>query len=388
MDIDMRILLVIETCGGGSGRHVLDLTEGLLKFGHEVHIAYSPLRATPEFLQKLDQSHAKTVPIVMKTAPGLADFKAVRELRTYIKEQGPFSVVHGHSSKGGAIARLASLFSHARKIYTPHAFYTMNPDLSATRRIIYRGIEKTLAFWCTDAVITVSDTEYEHAVKQRFQKPKLKLIVNGISGKDPDKLAPQRQSIRQWLGVADDTLVVGSVGRLDHQKAPQRIIDAARLLVKENKNSLFVIMGDGPLKKEILEKAENQDLSDHILIIENESGEAFMPAFDIYLMSSRYEAMPYVYLEALSSGLPIVSTDVGGAHLAIEQGINGFIVPESDDMAQTAEKLILLGNNKAMRAQFGARSRKKAARYSFEHMLTETLGVYETPNAIGDWAAI
>ncbi|MGV6818667.1 MAG: glycosyltransferase [Thiotrichales bacterium] len=384
----MKILLVVETCGGGSGRHVLDLTEGLLKFGHEVHIAYSPLRATPEFLQKLYKSRAKTVPIAMKTGPGLSDFKAVRELRTYIKEHGPFSVVHGHSSKGGAIARLTTAFSHARKIYTPHAFYTMNPDLSASRRIIYRGIEKTLAFLCTDAVITVSDTEYEHAVKQGFQKPKLKLIVNGISGKDPDKLAPQRHSIRQWLGVAEDTLVVGSVGRLDHQKAPQRIIDAASLVVKENKNSLFVIMGDGPLRKDILKKAESQGISDHILIIENESGEAFMPGFDIYLMSSRYEAMPYVYLEALSAGLPIVSTDVGGAHLAIEQGINGFIVPESDDMTQTAEKLILLGNNKTMRAQFGARSRKKAARYSFEHMLTETLGVYETPNAIGDWAPI
>ena len=127
----LRILLVIESSGGGSARHTIDLANGLLRHGHSVELAYSPVRAEEWF-----ETAVKNTPgliahrINMSRSPGLSDIGAVRSLRKLFAARERFDVVHGHSSKGGALIRLASIgFDHAR-IYTPHALVTLDPELS------------------------------------------------------------------------------------------------------------------------------------------------------------------------------------------------------------------------------------------------------------------
>src|ERR1700738_2729959 len=95
-----KILHVVETPGQGSGRQVVNLTENMRDLGHEVHIIYSPLRITPDFrraLERLDGVQVCQVPMVRTPHP--KDLLSALAIRSYIRRNGPFDVVHGHSSK-------------------------------------------------------------------------------------------------------------------------------------------------------------------------------------------------------------------------------------------------------------------------------------------------
>ena len=373
----MRILLVIETCGGGSGRHLLDLANGISMEGHEVHIAFSPVRADPSFLQTLSRLRGvRRFPIDMQTVPGTDDLRALRRLKRYIKHMGPFDIIHGHSSKGGALARMAANYSGAKAVYTPHALYTMNPELSTIKRSIYGTIEKLLAKISTDSIILVSEEEHDHALQQGLPKEKMKVIVNGVEPRKQEELAPARAQIRRRLGFDNDTPVLGFVGRLDDQKAPQRFIELAARLRPLHPEARFVMLGSGPKEELIGRIIKEYALTQTVKLFSNESGEAFMPAFDIFLMTSRYEAMPYVLIEALAAGLPIISTDVGGAQTVIEEGVNGHIVAESDDISPMLDRVCLLLDNRERLTAFAQASMKKSAMFQTDSMVQETLEYY------------
>ena len=106
----MRVLLLVESSAAGTGRHVLDLAEGLARRGSEVHIIYSTGRVDQLFLDHLAElKNVRSLAMVMKTRPHPSDIGIVYKVKRYLREFGPFDVIHGHSSKGGAIARLAAV---------------------------------------------------------------------------------------------------------------------------------------------------------------------------------------------------------------------------------------------------------------------------------------
>ena len=129
----MRILLVIEPSGGGSGRHVVDLARALIQSGHQVSLIYSPRRADAWF-----QTEVAALPLnalerlPMRRGVGPWDIPCLHALNRLIARLGPFEIVHGHSAKAGALVRLAHAPGAAR-IYTPHALPMMGPpSLSKT----------------------------------------------------------------------------------------------------------------------------------------------------------------------------------------------------------------------------------------------------------------
>ena len=372
--------MVIETCGGGSGRHLLDLAQGLASLSNEVHIIFSPTRAEQGFIEGLRSFHnIRRFPVRMETAPGIHDLGALLQIRKYIRRMGPFDIIHGHSSKAGALARLAAPSSHTKRVYTPHALYTMNPNLSPRKRKVYRAIESLLAQFATDTVIPVSNEERIHAVENGFPTDKINLVVNGVSPRTDKELRLTREQVRKRLGVNRDTRVIGFVGRLDTQKSPERVVRLASLLKGQSLDICFVMLGSGELEPSIRQQISNSNLENYIKLFTNESGEEFMPAFDIFLLTSRYEAMPYVLIEALTAGLPIVSTDVGGAQTVIEDGVNGYIVPEEDDISLMATRLSTLCRDDSLLKRMSCDSRERAKEFSLEKMVKQTVNVYESP---------
>ena len=137
----LRILLVVESAGGGTGRHVLDLAEGLAQRDCDVHVAYSTRRADRMFLDRRNAMSGVTfIEVPCRTAIHPSDYAAMRALRRYIRRLGPFQIIHGHSSKGGALARLAALGSASAAFYTLHGLIMMDPGLARWKRMLYLGI--------------------------------------------------------------------------------------------------------------------------------------------------------------------------------------------------------------------------------------------------------
>src|SRR5580765_3233871 len=100
----MKILFVLEAALGGAGRHVLDLSEGLIARGHEVHLIWSTLRADRSFRSRLQSLNAATprlhsLPIAIARAVGASDISSYLALSRYVHQRGPFDVIHAHSTK-------------------------------------------------------------------------------------------------------------------------------------------------------------------------------------------------------------------------------------------------------------------------------------------------
>ncbi len=224
------------------------------------------------------------------------------------------------------LARLAGLFGRSKVFYTPHAFYTLNPELSAKKRFFYSAVERILAK-ISDGLIVVSNEEHDHARQLGIPARKLHTIPNGI----PTIAFPTRELARMELGIREDQFCVGFIGRMEPQKYPELLLDAVRPLLKKYPQLVVAMIGDGDLRDELMHATS--DLKDRFSGSKARNGVTCLPAFDLFAMSSRYEGFPYVYLESLAAGVPIVTTRVGGHSAAVIEDQTGYVVELNDHTA-------------------------------------------------------
>lgn len=371
-DSGLRILQVLEPSGGGSGRHFLDLCRGLHERGHHVEAVYSPLRAEDAFVRELKSLELPAIhAVAMKRSPGLSDIAAHRALQRIINGGVPFDIVHGHSSKAGALTRLRLPGRHAPRVYTPHAFRTMDPTLGRMGRLIFGGIETILAKLFTDHLICVSDDEYAHALSLGVPARKLSVIINGVATPALD----MANTVRASFGISAETFVFGFVGRLSYQKAPERLIEAFRNAASRLPNAELIMVGSGELEQDIRTAIADSGLQKRIRLTSAFTGPQAVPAFDVLVMPSRYEAMSYVMLEAAASGKPIVSTDVGGASTAIDKDRSGLIVPNDGDAAKLANAMVESADP-GRHQQLTEAAVGRMANFSMRQMIDKTEAVY------------
>ncbi len=310
-------------------------------------------------------------PVTMEREVSWRDAAAAFSLGKVLHKSGPFDVVHGHSSKAGALLRLVMSLGHSKRLYTPHAFVTLSPDLGRARRFVYATSERWLAA-LTDTIICVSEEERQHALGLGIAGDKLRVVNNGIR-----ELAPvERSAVREKLGVGPDELCVGFVGRLGAQKAADRLLTAFAAAARRHEHLRLVMAGDGPDLPQLKEQAHALGIENRVTFSGAANGAELMAGFDIFALPSRYEAFPYVYLEAAARGLPIITTRVGGSSEMVRDGYNGFVVAQ-DASTEIAEKLSLLCSNPQLRIEMGRRSAELAGHFTMERMVDETIACYE-----------
>ena len=368
----LSLLQVLEPSGGGSGRHFLDLCRAMQRRGHSVTAIYSPLRAEAAFVAELEGMGLDSViSLAMRRAPGPWDVTAWWQIRRIIAQQGPFHLVHGHSSKAGALTRLRLPGPHIPVIYTPHAFRTMDPTLGSRGRMIYGGIERLLGDWLSDRLICVSRDEYNHALSLGIPEDRLRIVVNGVSAPP----SGQRAAIRARYGIPQDALLFGFVGRLTPQKAPERLVEAFARIATDLPQAHLLMIGIGELADTVSGMIKAAGLEDRAHLDGAIPGATAVDAFDVVVMPSRYEAMSYVMLEAAAGGKPLLLTDVGGARTVIEPGKNGYIVANSDDPSELAEAMTRFADSKLLRS-FTAEARRRKDGYTLAGMADATEEIY------------
>ena len=216
--------MLVECIAGGTGRHVLDLAEGLTQRQCDVHLIYSTRRIDKMFLDRLavilgpEQNDRPNADIAHPS-----DLGAVRSIRRYMAANGPFDIIHGHSSKGGALARLAALATRTPAVYTLHGLIMMDPGLPRWKWMLYLSIELALSLR-TSRIIAVSPEEMRAAKRLGLGERRVILAPNGVGSQN----LTSRRDARKTLGVGEDALVIGFVGRLVEQKAPDVLIRGGR----------------------------------------------------------------------------------------------------------------------------------------------------------------
>ena len=267
--------------------------------------------------------------IVLKMAHDIepsSDIKVERTLRRIIKQLKP-DIVYAHSSKAGAFARIADLGLNNRVIYNPHG-WAFNIQQAAKKRELYKWVEKISAHFC-DKIVCISDAEKESALREKICKPsKLQVIYNGIDLEEIEKTAPMS---RVQLGIPEDAFVVGMVGRLSKQKAPDTFVKAAKLIKEKIPNAFFLMVGDGELRDQVEDLINQYDLGSSFLItgwVDNPT--AYMKIMDVGMLLSRWEGFGLVLPEYMTCGVPIVATNVDAIPNIVKNGVNGMLTDKDD----------------------------------------------------------
>ena len=381
----LRIVLVCEAGGGGVGKHVLDVAESLPSLGFDVLVVHSARRAEPRFAARLAQHtrHGYRVATVdVDRAPGPRDVAGVLQLRRAVREFGGADVLHGHSSKGGALARLARWGCARRVFYTPHAFYAQAPTLPSSMRRLYGLAEHALAL-ATDRVIAVSTEEMEFARVLGIPQSKLAVIENGIRLRSDADLARDRAAARAALGLSDAEVVIGFVGRLVPQKSPVLAVETFARVRRSRANAHFVLMGDGPQAPAVSRALAEHGVSSDTTWMRDAVGRDLLPAVDVLLVTSQYEGFSYVMLEGLDAGSAIVTTPVGGARDCVVHGSNGAIVAEPTPDALSSAVEHFIESPDTLRAARTV-SRSRAHHFAIERMIDRLASLYR--NAVDDAA--
>lgn len=369
--------MVCEATGGGVGKHVLDVAERLPALGLDAFVVCSSHRAEPDFLSRLERHEDfgyRVAQLDIRREVGAHDIAGVLAVRHAVRSFGGADVLHGHSAKGGALARLARWRCAERVFYTPHAFYAQAPNLSPVARRMYGWAEQTLAL-ATDRVIATSREEKQLAMLLGIPEHKVTVVENGIELRSEEALAHSRIVARKALGIEDDRRVVAFVGRLVPQKAPQLAVETFRRIKADLPRTDLVLVGDGSEAPQVAAAIEAAGLTPHVRWLRRGSGREILPAVDVLLVSSHYEGFSYVMLEALDAGCAIVSRPVGGARDCIVSGQNGTIVEAGDAESLAAAVGEFLRSDTRLQ---GARacSRDRARRFEIDHMVERLVTLY------------
>ncbi|MBB6253670.1 glycosyltransferase [Nitrospirillum iridis] len=375
----LRILHIVESAATGVGRHLLDLLEGTLARGHGADVLFSPTREDDIFRQ--GRARLGTVrfrAIAMRRAPNPMDLKALWAVRRHMASFGPYDIIHGHSSKGGMLARLAGIGTTAKVVYTPHAISTLDPTLGRLKRAVYTAGEVALAH-LTDGVIAVSTGERAHIVSLGIPAVRVTTIPNAI---EPPVPAP-RADTRRELGLAPGHLAIGFVGRLTAHKGIDILISAFARAHAAAPHARLIIIGDGPWGDEARGQAETLGCATAITWLGARDAVRFYSAFDLLAQPSRYEGLSYTLLEAAAVGLPILATDVGGTRDVIDDDVTGVVAPAPGRRAETdggafGTLLTRLVTDPGRLARHAAAASARVAPGGQARMVTRTLSLYQS----------
>jgi glycosyltransferase involved in cell wall biosynthesis len=279
-------------------------------------------------------------------------------------------VIHGHSSKGGACARLAAMGTRTPVFYTMHGLTTMDRSLSWMKRAVYHLIEFGLSLR-TRGIVAVSPEERRQAVRAGLGRSRVRLAPNGVGPFD----GVPRDEARRAIGCDEDAVVFGFVGRLVPQKAPDVLLEAFARVVAVAPHARLAIVGDGPVVTLLRELSRRLGVAEKVFLLGERDARGVLAGFDVFAMASRKEGLPYVVLEALAAGLPVVATEGCGVEILVDPGVNGAVVP-NDDVAGLADAMTMLALDADLRARSGRASLRMAERFTLDAMVERTLRVY------------
>jgi len=360
-----KLCYIVEATEGGVRKHLRDLIRVFSRpeEGFEIHGIFGD-RGEPGFREELSQLPLSytLVPPFKRPIRALNDIRAYSQVKELLRNIAP-DIVHTHSAKAGFIGRTAAQHLHLKNVvHTAHVFPFQWAEGVQAR--VYLALERQCARH-SRALICVGESQRADALA-RGLAPAEKLVVirNGLELPAVIELEALalRSAARRTLGLDENAVVIGMVARLAPQKGINAFVSAAARVLEKRPDVVFCVIGGGPLEEDVRARmAELKLAPDHFRLLgHRQDATALYPAFDVAMLSSLYEGLPYVLLEAMAWGVPVVATDVLGSRDVVADGETGFLA-RVNDPAHIAERTLLLLNDPPLRRRYGEAARKRVA---------------------------
>ena len=293
------------------------------------------------------------------------DFLAYKEIKALCKKE-KFDIVHTNSSKPGVIGRIAAFTAGVPLVvHTVHGL-AFHKFVKFPKWQFYYLCEMFASLFCHKIVLV----NKFYASYFRLFKRKVSTIYNAIDYKKFEGI--------QKCPKNDGKIRVLFVGRLDPPKNSLGLLRAAKLVIEQNSNVIFTLVGDGEFMPDCKKFIEDNNLKSNVVLAgwQNNPG-TFYAESDIFAASSIYEAFGLMFLEAGYFHLPICATNVEGVPEVVADGVSGFLSEPNDDKS-LAENLLKLCNDEKLRLKMGDESFKRATEvFNIQNMVLGYRKVYE-----------
>jgi glycosyltransferase involved in cell wall biosynthesis len=388
-----RIVRIIARLNvGGPAKHVVWLTNALQDASYRSLLVTGTVPAGEEDMSYFADEAGVTPFYIpeMSREISLNDAVTVWKLfRLFLRERP--DIIHTHTAKAGTVGRVAGFFyrwftpgtlvgrpRRCKFVHTYHG-HVFHSYYGSGRTRMFLAIERLLARLITDRLIVVS-AQQGAEIGNDFRVGRagqINVIPLGLDLQIFANHASRRARFRDELGIDDETILVGIVGRLTEIKNHQMFLNSiARLSADERRGMRFVVIGDGSLRPALEQQAKSLGLSEVIFAGGRKDPEYFYPALDIVALTSLNEGTPLTLIEAMANARPVVATSVGGVVDLLGDG-RGICVPSGDEDA-FASALSRLASDRELQRELGARGLEFVGRvYPKERLIEDIKHLYE-----------
>ncbi|WP_170156640.1 glycosyltransferase [Roseateles depolymerans] len=293
-----------------------------------------------DFTDRVRAAGAQVMVVPMPEDPPWAALQMV----TGLVRHGRVDLLHAHLPNAHQLAGVVGRITGVPVVSTIHGRQIIMPDLE-----VHRMVGSHLSVVCQHS--------YYHALGLGIDPDKLSCEPNGVDTQAFHPGPRPEQGLRERFGLPRDTLLVGLVGRLSPEKAPDVLVRAASLLHERLPDVHFMIAGEGPMRTQLVEAIERQGLQSHVHLLGRIDD--VLPIYhdlDLQVSSSHSEAMPLALMEGMATGLCVVATRVGGVPEIVEHGRSGWLVAARDheDIAGRIHQMLTQPD---LRRRMGERAR-------------------------------
>jgi glycosyltransferase involved in cell wall biosynthesis len=319
------------------------------------------------------------VPSMIRTINPLHDLRALWFVAKHFRDTSP-DIVHTHSSKAGVIGRVAARTAKVPlTVHTLHSlvFHDYQPSFVRTT---FRQVKRSMVPF-TDHYVSVSDDIRERAIQARIGSPDQHSTVrSGFQTAAFEASLVTRSDARARLGLPEDRVVIGVVGRLFPLKGHDEILRAAPTVIGRYPQAMFAFVGSGPLEPQFRAMVHEMGLDDDVVFLgrmpPGDVPIAFS-AFDILAHASLREGLARVIPQGVLARLPVVCYDLDGSREVVTDGVNGFLVAPRD-ASGLADRLCLLVGDEQLRGRLaGVGAADIRREFSVEEMVRQLDELYQ-----------
>lgn len=361
--------VISDTNIGGAGKCIINFAKNYNQKKYDVSVVVpkgsalvAELEKTPVKVIELDGIKDKSL-----------DIRSLFKLIKILKSEEP-DIVHTHAT---SIARIAAKFvDGARIVYTRHCAY---PVSNRIKKGIGRFLYKNVNDFLSDRIIAVGNAAEENLLEGGISKEKIDTFFNGVE-KTQIISEKEKKALKKEYGIEDDDYVVGIVARLEEVKGQETFIDAAKILLKENKiKAKFLILGTGTNEEKLKNKVKELKLEKEIIFtgfVKNVGD--YLNIMDVQVNCSfGTETSSLSLLEGMSIGVPAVVSNYGGNPYLISDGENGYIVPIKSP-ERTAKAILKILKNEDVRKHMNEKSIEiYNDKFTIERYVNNVQNVYE-----------
>lgn len=322
---------------GGAKTHIISLIKGLDKIIEPKVICFMD----GDFYQDTKKAG---IDIEVYNQKNRFDLSVVKRLVDLIKNKN-YDIVHCHGARANFIGMFLKNKINRPMITTIHSDYKLDFKDNFYKNIVFTTLN-TIALKKFNYYIGISDEFKDMLISRGFKKEKIYTAYNGIDFNEDIHFVSKKEFLDRYNIDDGDKTIVGILARLDQVKDHSTFIKAANLVLKDNKDIIFLIAGDGFEKDKLKAMVKEFKIEDNVYFLNYvKDPYSFFNAIDINVLTSVSESFPYVILEGAKMKKTIISTKVGGLDALIDDGYNGYLIDIGNEV-QLKDKLNLLIHNK------------------------------------------